>query len=97
MRAHTRKHHIDKTSHQEDDKPMSIEEFHKEAFGNKPEWAVLFRGLRYKEELTQVEMGTLTGLSQTTISDIERGRRPIGKKLAKKIAEIFKTDYRLFL
>jgi hypothetical protein len=28
---------------------------------------------------------------------MENGRRSIGKELAKKIAEIFKVDYRIFL
>lgn len=97
MRAHTRKHLTEEEGHYKKEKSLSADEVIKDICGDRPEWAVLFRGLRYKEELTQVEMGKLTGLSQTTISDIESGRRPIGKNLAKKIGAIFKMDYRMFL
>jgi hypothetical protein len=31
------------------------------------------------------------------ISDMENNRRPIGKQTARKLAEVLKVDYRVFL
>jgi plasmid maintenance system antidote protein VapI len=39
----------------------------------------------------------LTGIPQRHISEMERGKRPIGKETAKKLAVALKTDYRVFL
>jgi transcriptional regulator with XRE-family HTH domain len=39
----------------------------------------------------------LTGIPQRHISEMENGKRPIGKKNAKKFAEVLKIDYRVFL
>jgi DNA-binding XRE family transcriptional regulator len=48
--------------------------------------------------LTQDQLGKkLGGLSRQWISDIENGRRPIGKEVAKKLAEIFNTSVDKFL
>lgn len=62
-----------------------------------PRWAIAFCGLRHREGLTQVKIGSMLGIPQGNISQIEHGKRPIGKQIAKRIAELFKTDYRLFL
>lgn len=99
MQAHTRKHPIDdiEESMTEGDNPMSVGEMISKLCENLPEWAVLLRGLRYREGLTQAEMGRLLKIAQGNISQMEHGKRPIGKRLAKKIASLFKTDYHLFL
>lgn len=53
--------------------------------------------LRYKEGLTQVELGKKTGLSQHRISEMERGKRGISKNAAKILGKALKADYRLML
>ena len=58
---------------------------------------ITFRGIRAKTGLTQEELGKKLGISQTDVSKIERGKRSIGKALAKKIEKEFKIDYRRFL
>ena len=58
-----------------------------------PKWAVFFRGLHYREDLTQAEMGEKLGIAQTNISQMELGKRAIGKKLAMKLAKLFNTDH----
>jgi DNA-binding XRE family transcriptional regulator len=55
------------------------------------------RGLRAREELTQTELAKKLNIHQAHVSQIENGKRAIGKKLAKKLAKVFNTDYRLFL
>lgn len=100
MRAHTRKLHTEKIVQQdskEDDKPMSADEMIQKICDKFPEWALALRGLRYREGLTQKQLGELVGIPQTNISQMELGKRSIGKHIAKKLASFFKTDYRLFL
>ncbi|MSR81516.1 MAG: XRE family transcriptional regulator [Candidatus Latescibacteria bacterium] len=47
--------------------------------------------------LTQVALSQKTGIPQRHLSEMENGKRPIGKKLARTLAEILKTNYRFFL
>lgn len=59
--------------------------------------ALRLLGARTREGLTQRRLAELTGIPRCNISDMERGRRPIGKKNARKLAEFFRTDPVLFL
>jgi transcriptional regulator with XRE-family HTH domain len=81
----------------ESEKAMTISEAIREISGELPRYAVAVRGLRRREGLTQAEMGKMLGIPQANISQMEHGRRPIGKQIAKRLAELFNTDYRLFL
>lgn len=75
-----------------DDRVYSIEEvfpnFHT---GN------ALRGLRSREELTQKQLAEMIGAKPNHISEMENGKRPIGKGMAKRLAKALKTDYRIFL
>jgi len=55
------------------------------------------KGLRYREELTQVQLAELTGISRRHVSEMENGKRPIGKASARKLADVLHADYRVFL
>lgn len=55
------------------------------------------RGYRYREGLTQMQLAEMTGIPRRHISDMESGRRPIGKENAKKLAQALNADYRMFL
>ena len=72
----------------------------KEAF---PEYSkdqlpgVCLSGARKKEGLTQKELASKIGVSQSNISEMENGKRPIGKMMAKKLAAVLNVGYRLFL
>lgn len=57
----------------------------------------ILQGSRIKEGLSQVELAEKLKISQTNLSKMELGKRPIGKAMAKRIAVILKVDYRLFL
>ena len=102
MRAHTRKHHT-KQDHIQKNYPeegsISADDFIKEACEELklPIWAISLAGLRYREDLTQKQLGELIDVSPKNISAMEHGRRPIGKNIAKRLAKVFKTDYRNFL
>lgn len=57
------------------------------------------RGAREKEGLTQSALAEKLGdgVKQSHISLMESGNRPIGKGMAKRLAEALKIDYRVFL
>jgi DNA-binding XRE family transcriptional regulator len=58
---------------------------------------VALAGARGKEGITQRELGRRVGLAQRHISEMERGKRPIGKELAKKLAKALNLNYRVLL
>jgi DNA-binding XRE family transcriptional regulator len=55
------------------------------------------RGLRLREGLTQEQLAHLLGVKRTNLSEMENGKRPIGKNMAKRLSQILKTDYKIFL
>lgn len=79
------------------EKVISAEEFfapYEEEY-TKP--GMLLRGLRVREGCTQEEFAKLINVSQANLSKMELGKRPIGKEMAKRIADAFGLDYRSFL
>jgi ribosome-binding protein aMBF1 (putative translation factor) len=61
------------------------------------ESAHMVRSARQSANMTQVELATLLKMPQANLSQVETGKRSIGKSLAKKLAKIFNLDYRVFL
>jgi ribosome-binding protein aMBF1 (putative translation factor) len=57
----------------------------------------MLRAARSKEALSQIQLAQLTGIPQRHISEMEHGKRSIGKERAKKLAEVLKIDYHVFL
>jgi len=55
------------------------------------------RGLRGREGLTQSEFAARIGVSQNVISEMESGKRPISRKMAKRLGEEFDLPYKVFL
>jgi transcriptional regulator with XRE-family HTH domain len=58
---------------------------------------VYLRGIRYREDLTQNQLAAMTGIHRRHISEMENGKRPIGKENAKKLAKVLNADYRMML
>ena len=58
---------------------------------------VALTGARGKEEMTQRELSKLTGIPQRHISEMENGKRPIGKESAKKLGKALNISYKIFL
>lgn len=52
---------------------------------------VFLAGARYREGLTQAQLAEATGIPRRHISEMEHGKRPIGKQTAKKLAEALKV------
>ena len=57
----------------------------------------MLRGSRHKRDITQRELAEAILVSPHHISEMENGKRPIGKEMARRLATFFKTDYRVFL
>ena len=56
------------------------------------------KGLRSREDLTQVQLAERAGIQRRHISEMESGKRHIGKENAKKLAAALGVaDYRMFL
>ncbi len=59
--------------------------------------AMALRGLRVREGITQKQLADSLGISQTRVSELETGARAISLAMAKRIAEAYKTSYKIFL
>lgn len=81
-----------KSREEYDDKLYSIEkvfpDFH---IGN------ALRGLRSREGLTQKQLAEIIGAKPSHISEMEHGKRPIGRDMAKRLARALRTEYKVFL
>ncbi|NGX61016.1 MAG: hypothetical protein K940chlam9_00494 [Chlamydiae bacterium] len=55
------------------------------------------RALREFHGLSEEGLGRQIGVNQSQIALIEQGEQPVSVNLAKKLADLFRTDYRLFL
>jgi len=79
-----------------DDRNYSIAEVFPEFVDN--EHQVALRAYRTRENLTQKQLASLTGIPQHHISEMENGKRGIGKDRARKLADaLHVSDYRVFL
>lgn len=58
---------------------------------------VTLRGFRQRDGLSQGEVAEEIGAKQNHISEMESGKRTIGKAIAKKLAVLFNTSYKVFL
>ena len=59
--------------------------------------ATMLRGSRYRENITQAALAKKLGIRPHHLSEMEHGKRVIGKEMAKKLASALKCDYRVFL
>jgi DNA-binding XRE family transcriptional regulator len=53
--------------------------------------------MRTLRGMKQIELAKKIGVNPQQISDMEKGRAPIGKKMAMKIGEALNFSYKLFL
>ena len=80
-----------------EEKVYSIDDVFGDIIDEYGEAAALLKGLRHRENLTQVEFAEKISVTQANLSAIENGKRTIGKDIAKRIAKIFNIDYRYLL
>jgi DNA-binding XRE family transcriptional regulator len=78
-----------------EERTYSVAETFPEYVGREQE--VALRAYRNREGLTQKSLAELTGIPQHHISEMENGKRSIGKERAKRLAEALHCDYRQLL
>ena len=81
----------------EGDEWVSADAAFKDIYSKYTKKGAALRGARLKEEMTQTELAKKLGITQGDLSKMEYGKRPIGKKMAKRLAKILNIDYRVFL
>jgi plasmid maintenance system antidote protein VapI len=59
--------------------------------------AAVLRGARLRESLTQVQLAKKLAIHQHHLSEMENGKRPIGKEMAKKLGEALNANWRVFI
>ena len=79
------------------DGSVPADEVFKDLYAKYTKPGVALRGGRGKEGFTQEELAEKLGIEQGDLSKLENGKRPISRKMAQKLAEILKMDYRAFL
>ena len=57
----------------------------------------MVKGGRVKEGLTQAGLAALVGIPQRHVSEMEHGKRPIGKEMAKRLGKALGVSYKVFL
>jgi ribosome-binding protein aMBF1 (putative translation factor) len=57
----------------------------------------ILRGARHREGLTQAQLAIKIGVKPSHISEMEKGKRPMGKDMAKRLGKALNTSYRVFL
>lgn len=80
-----------------DDLPVAWEILAKERIEKYKKSGLVLRGMRYRENLSQKKLAEKSGVTQNEISNIENGKRTVGKKIAKQLADVLNFDYRLLL
>ncbi len=74
-----------------------VDQIFKEMDQKYGEAGALLRGLRSREDLSQVEFAKKIKVTQANLSKMENGSRPIGKIIAMRIAKAFDVSYKYFL
>ena len=76
---------------------ISANEIFKEMDQKYGEAGALLRGLRARENLSQVEFAKKIKVTQVNLSKMENGSRPIGKVIAMRISKAFDVNCKYFL
>ncbi len=81
------------TPRESDDRLYSLEEVFPE--GISP--GEVLKGARFREGLTQVQLAAKIGIKPSHISEMENGKRPIGREMARRLGKALKVSYKVFL
>ncbi len=58
---------------------------------------IMLKGARLRLDMTQAQLARKLKIKQHHLSEMERGKRSIGKVMAHKLSDVLDMDYRLFL
>ena len=103
MSVHTKTHHAKApkrrrtTTKKEEATGIPWREVAKENIEKYGEAGVAVKGARAKSGLTQKQLADELGILPHHISAMEHGKRPISKKMARKLGSILNISYKVFL
>ena len=80
-----------------DEESIPADEFFKDIYAKHGRVGAILRGYRARDGITQAILAKKLNIRQSHLSQMETGKRTIGKAMARKFAKFFNTDYRLFL
>lgn len=81
----------------EEETPQAWRELAKDRLAKYKRAGLALRGMRYREGISQKELAARSGVSQNEISKIENGKRTVGEKVAKRLADALRFNYKLLL
>jgi DNA-binding XRE family transcriptional regulator len=76
---------------------VSADEVLKDVYKKYGKTGSVIRGFRAREDMTQIKLAKKLGVTQGDLSKMENGNRSVGKDMARRLAKVFNTDYRVFL
>ena len=82
---------------EDDEVPVAWEKLAKDRIAKYKKSGLVLRGMRYRENMSHIALVKKSGVSQNEISNIENGKRTVGKKIAMKLAKALNFDYRLLI
>ncbi len=82
---------------EDDDTPVAWEVLARDRIEKYKKSGLVLRGMRYREGFSQKQLAEASGITQNEISNIENGKRTVGKKVAEKMAKVLNFDYRMLL
>ena len=82
---------------EDDGGSITADEFFDKHFAGQSKGSVALKGYRYRENFTQQKLSELTGIPQRHLSEMENGKRGIGKDNALKLGAVLNCDYRALL
>lgn len=78
-------------------KSISWREVAKENIKKYTETGLALKGARLRSEMTQKQLADAIGALPHHVSEMEHGKRSIGKEMARKLSKILRMNYRMFL
>ncbi len=78
-----------------EERTYSVEEVFPDLVGK--EKVIPLRTYRNREDMTQRQLAQKVGIPRRHISEMENGKRPIGKEMAKCFGQVLAVDYRALL
>jgi DNA-binding XRE family transcriptional regulator len=79
------------------DRNVPADEVLKDVYKKYGKTGSVIRGFRAREDMTQIKLAKKLGVTQGDLSKMENDNRPVGKEIARRLAKVFDTDYRVFL
>lgn len=82
---------------QQHDDSIPAEEVFPQAFDPVQGPAMALRSLRHREGVSQKQLAEMLGIRQHHLSEMEHGKRSIGKAMAKRIAKALHANWRVLI